>query len=286
MASKPPSLTVGQALRQATNFLTEQGIDSPRLTAEVLLCRALHQERLYLYAHPEAPLSELAWIHYGRWLHERTQGKPLQYITQEQEFYGRPFRVAPGVLIPRPETELLIELALQNEPTQIFDIGTGSGILAITLSLEWNIETYATDLSGPALAIAQANAKTLGARVHFVQSDLAAAFAPQSFGAIVTNPPYVPSVDQPTLQKEVRDWEPPEALFSGPDGLDHYRRLEPVCRRLLRPRGWLLGEFGQGQSQALQAIFSGWSAVTIHPDLAQIPRVVSAQLDAATESPS
>ncbi len=284
MASKPPSLTVGQALRQATSFLSEQGIDSPRLTAEVLLCRALHQERLYLYAHPEAPLPELAWIHYGRWLHERTQGKPLQYITQEQEFYGRPFRVAPGVLIPRPETELLIELALQNEPTQILDIGTGSGILAITLSLEWNIETYATDLSGPALAIAQANAKALGARVHFVQSDLAAAFADAAFGAIVTNPPYVPSVDRPTLQREVRDWEPPEALFSGPDGLDHYRRLEPACRRLLRPGGWLLGEFGQGQSEALQTLFARWDHLAIHPDLAQIPRVLSARLDAAPDS--
>jgi len=277
MASEPPKLTVGQALQQATRFLSEHGIDSPRLTAEVLLCRALQKERVYLYSHPEAPLPELAWIHFGRWLHERTQGKPLQYITKEQEFYGRSFAVAPGVLIPRPETELMIELALRNEPTAVLDIGTGSGILAITLALEWQVETFATDLSAVALGIAQANAKALGARVGFVQADLAAAFADESFGAIVTNPPYVPAGDAPGLQREVRDWEPAAALFSGVDGLDHYRRLEPLCRRLLRPGGWLLGEFGQGQAEALGALFGGWDDVVIHPDLAQIPRVLAAR---------
>jgi len=277
MASEPPKLTVGQALQQATRFLSEHGIDSPRLTAEVLLCRALQKERVYLYSHPEVPLPELAWIHFGRWLHERTQGKPLQYITKDQEFYGRSFAVAPGVLIPRPETELIVELALRNEPTAVLDIGTGSGILAVTLALEWEMETFATDLSAEALQIAQANARQLGARVHFVQADLAAAFAGHSFGAIVTNPPYVPAGDAPGLQREVREWEPATALYSGMDGLDHYRRLEPICRRLLRPGGWLLGEFGQGQAAAMEALFTGWEEVTIHPDLAQIPRVLAAR---------
>jgi release factor glutamine methyltransferase len=277
MASEPPKLTVGQALQQATRFLSEHGIDSPRLTAEVLLCRALQKERAYLYSHPEVPLPELAWIHFGRWLHERTQGKPLQYITKEQEFYGRPFAVAPGVLIPRPETELIVELALRNEPTAVLDIGTGSGILAITLALEWEVETFATDLSAEALQIAKTNARQLGARVQFVQADLAASFAGHSFGAIVTNPPYVPAGDAPGLQREVREWEPASALYSGVDGLDHYRRLEPVCRRLLRPGGWLLGEFGQGQAAAMEALFTGWEEVRIHPDLAQIPRVLAAR---------
>ncbi len=277
MASEPPKLSVGQALQQATRFLSEHGIDSPRLTAEVLLCRALHKERVYLYSHPEAPLPELAWIHFGRWLHERTQGKPLQYITKEQEFYGRPFAVGPGVLIPRPETELIVELGLRNEATAVLDIGTGSGILAITLALEWDIETFATDLSAEALRIAKANANALGARVQFVQADLAAAFADHAFGAIVTNPPYVPAGDAPTLQRDVREWEPASALFSGADGLDHYRRLEPLCRRLLRPGGWLLGEFGQGQADAIEDLFSGWDEVVIHPDLARIPRVLAAR---------
>lgn len=277
MASEPPSLTVGEALRQAIRFLSEHGMESPRLTAEVLLSRALGQDRVYLYAHPEAPLPELAWIHFGRWLHERSQGKPLQYITREQEFYGRRFAVGPGVLIPRPETELLVELALRNEATTVLDIGTGSGILAITLALEWERPAVATDLSAEALRIARANAEALGAPVQFVQADLAAAFAGHSFDAIVTNPPYVPAGDAPGLQREVRDWEPPTALFSGPDGLDHYRRLEPLCRRLLRPGGWLLGEFGYGQAAAIAELFQGWRAVELHADLAGTPRVLAAR---------
>ena len=277
MASEPPNLTLGEALRQAIRFLSEHGIESPRLTAEVLLSRALGRDRVYLYAHPEAPLPELAWIHFGRWLHERTQGKPLQYITREQEFYGRRFAVAPGVLIPRPETELIVELALRNEATTLLDIGTGSGILAITLALEWERPAVATDLSAEALQIARANAAALGAPVQFVQADLAAAFAGHSFGAIVTNPPYVPVGDGPGLQREVRDWEPATALFSGPDGLDHYRRLEPLCRRLLRPGGWLLGEFGYGQAAAIAELFRDWREVELHADLAGTPRVLAAR---------
>jgi release factor glutamine methyltransferase len=277
MASEPPSLTVGEALRQAIRFLSEHGVESPRLTAEVLLSRALGRERVFLYAHPEAPLPELAWIHFGRWLHQRMQGKPLQYITREQEFYGRRFAVGPGVLIPRPETELIVELALRNEATTVLDIGTGSGVLAITLAREWERPTVATDLSAEALGIARANAEALGAPVHLVQADLAAAFAGHSFGAIVTNPPYVPAGDAPGLQREVRDWEPATALFSGPDGLDHYRRLEPLCRRLLRPGGWLLGEFGYGQAAAIAELFKGWRAVELHADLAGTPRVLAAR---------
>jgi release factor glutamine methyltransferase len=113
--------------------------------------------------------------------------------------------------------------------------------------------------------------------VHLVQADLAAAFAGHSFGAIVTNPPYVPAGDAPGLQREVRDWEPATALFSGPDGLDHYRRLEPLCRRLLRPGGWLLGEFGYGQAAAIAELFKGWRAVELHADLAGTPRVLAAR---------
>jgi release factor glutamine methyltransferase len=181
------------------------------------------------------------------------------------------------VLIPRPETELIVELALRNEPTTVLDIGTGSGILAITLALEWERPTVATDISAEALRIARANAEALGAPVQFVQADLAAAFAGHSFDAIVTNPPYVPAGDGPGLQREVRDWEPPTALFSGPDGLDHYRRLEPLCRRLLRPGGWLLGEFGYGQAAAIAELFQGWRAVELHADLAGTPRVLAAR---------
>ena len=162
MASEPPKLSVGQALQQATRFLSEHGIDSPRLTAEVLLCRALHKERVYLYSHPEAPLPELAWIHFGRWLHERTQGKPLQYITKEQEFYGRPFAVGPGVLIPRPETELIVELGLRNEATAVLDIGTGSGILAMAAAKRWKRRVLATDIEPWSVRVAEQNARMNG----------------------------------------------------------------------------------------------------------------------------
>lgn len=272
--SGPPDLTVGQALRQATQFLSEHGFGDARRTAEDLLCRALNKERGFLYSHPEAPLSTNAWIHFGRWLHERTQGKPLQYILREQEFYGRVFSVNSSVLIPRPETELLVEQALKSPGERILDIGTGSGILAITLALELNVTAYATDFSPAALRVAQANAMRLGAPVRFIQTDLGGGFAEGAFDLIVTNPPYVPAGDGPWLQREVRDWEPKEALFSGADGLDHYRRLEPECRRLLRPGGRLLGEFGFGQSPALRTLFADWAEVTIHEDLARIDRIL------------
>src|ERR1700722_1167707 len=131
-------MTLKTALLQGTQLLEEAAVPVPRLTAEVLLCHALRQERVYLYAHPEQELREVEWIHYGRYLHERLQGKPTQYITKRQEFYGREFRVTPDVLIPRPETEHVVEMALQAVPgaRRILDIGTGSGALAVTLQLE------------------------------------------------------------------------------------------------------------------------------------------------------
>src|SRR5277367_5073193 len=146
-------MTVLTALLQGTKLLEEEAVSAPRLTAEVLLTHALQRERSYLYAHPEEELSEVAWIHYGRYLHERLKGKPTQYITGKQEFYGRPFRVTPGVLIPRPETEHLIEASLSRiQPGQtVLDVGTGSGAIAITLALETDARVFATDLSQAAL---------------------------------------------------------------------------------------------------------------------------------------
>src|SRR5207248_11281350 len=132
------TMTVHQALLQGSRLLEQAGIAVPRLTAEVLLSHALHCQRVYLYAHPEQELKDVEWIHYGRYLHERLQRKPTQYITQRQEFYGREFRVTPDVLIPRPETEHVVEVALQTArgARRILDVGTGSGALAVTLQLE------------------------------------------------------------------------------------------------------------------------------------------------------
>src|SRR6202789_4171867 len=153
-------MTILTALLQGTKLLEEEAISAPRLTAEVLLCHALHREREYLYAHPEEELTEVAWIHYGRYLHARLQGKSTQYITGRQEFYGRDFRVTPDVLIPRPETEHLVEAAIAHiHPRDlVVDVGTGSGAIAISLALETAGHVFATDISTPALLIAEANA--------------------------------------------------------------------------------------------------------------------------------
>src|SRR5690242_21692572 len=153
-------MTVQTALLQGTTLLEEAGIAVPRLTAEVLLAHALRRERVYLFAHPEHELAEVEWLHYGRYLHERLAGKPTQYITKRQEFYGREFRVTPDVLIPRPETEHLVEAAIARiQPGDlVIDIGTGSGAIGITLACETKATVILTDISMPALAVAAGNA--------------------------------------------------------------------------------------------------------------------------------
>src|SRR3954471_4600279 len=165
-------MTVQTALLQGTVLLEEAGIAVPRLTAEVLLAHALRRERVYLYAHPEHELAEVEWLHYGRYLHERLKGKPTQYITKRQEFYGRDFRVAPDVLIPRPETEHVVEVAMRKGARRVLDVGTGAGALAVTLQLETGAEVWATDISRAAAAVAAENAVRLGARVDVVVCDL------------------------------------------------------------------------------------------------------------------
>src|SRR5260370_23921477 len=171
-------LNVGTALRQGTALLDQARIPAARLTAEVLLCHALGRERSYLYSHPEEPLTELAWIHFGRYLHERLKGKPTQYITKTQEFYGRPFLVTPDVLIPRPETEHVVETALRlplDADVRVVDVGTGSGAIAVTLAAEKFRRVVATDLSSAALRVAQENARRLETEVTWAQGDLLAA---------------------------------------------------------------------------------------------------------------
>ena len=221
----------------------------------------------------------MEWIHYGRYLNDRMKGKPTQYITGNQEFYGRDFRVNPAVLIPRPETEHLVEAvltALQN-PARILDVGTGSGAIAITLALEAARHTvFATDISPKALEVATQNAFTRRANVRFLNADLLTAIADHSLDAVVSNPPYVPDADAPTMQREVRDWEPHLALFAGQTGLDIYRHLIPEAARVLKPGGLLALEFGFGQSEALTALTATWQNVQIKPDLAGIPRVLLA----------
>ena len=272
-------MTLRTAITQGTELLTASGVPEPRLTAELLLCHAVHCERTYLYAHPEQELREVEWIHYGRWLHERMQGKPLQYITKAQEFYGRAFLVTPEVLIPRPETELLIEIVLKrrSDARAIVDVGAGSGAIAITLSLELGVPVIATDISRAALDIAAANAASLKAAVQFVRADLIETFVDNSLDVVVSNPPYVPIVDRKTMQKEVRDWEPHIALFAGVSGLDIYRQLIPEALRVLKPGGLLALELGFGQADAIAALLKNWHNMDINRDLAGILRVISCE---------
>jgi release factor glutamine methyltransferase len=273
-------VTLQTAVTQGAELLAASGTPQPRLTAELLLCHAVHCERTYLYAHPEQDLREVEWIHYGRWLHERMQGKPLQYITRTQEFYGRPFRVSPSVLIPRPETEILVETVLKRRSgaRSIVDVGAGSGAIAVTLALETQARVIATDISLPALQIAASNAASLKARVGFIAADLLSAIADSSADVVVSNPPYVATGERESMQREVRDWEPHVALFAGDTGLDIYRRLIPEAARVLRPGGLLAFEFGFNQADAVKDLVAGWHAVELTPDLAGIPRILSCEL--------
>ena len=272
-------LAIREALRQGVEILERGGIPIPRLTAEVLLCHALGRDRSYLYTHPERELREIEWIHYGRYLNERLDGKPTQYITRSQEFYGRAFLVTPDVLIPRPETEHVVEAALRFTPRRAGDIGCGSGAIAVTLAIESPAEVWATDLSLPALAVASRNAATLGAKVRFVACDLASALAPASFDLVASNPPYVPEHELPGLQREVRDFEPRLALLGGPTGFEVYARLIACAARILKPAGRLVMELGYNSAGRVQELLQDrFEEIAFTSDLAGYPRVVSGRV--------
>jgi release factor glutamine methyltransferase len=268
-------MTVRTALIQGQQLLEQASVGELRLTAEVLLMRATGHDRAWLYAHGDDELIEVWWIHYGRYLHQRIKGEPTQYITGRQEFYGREFRVTRDVLIPRPETEHLVEAALARGAENILDIGTGSGAIAVTLALETTARVTASDVSPAALRVARLNADALGARVDFVACDLGVALADGSFDLVVSNPPYIAGRDRAALQAEVRDHEPALALFGGEDGLAIYRRLVPEATGLLRPGGWLMMELGD--ARAVREMLAGWGDVEIVNDLAGIPRVLLAR---------
>jgi release factor glutamine methyltransferase len=241
---------------------------------------AMSVERVYFFAHPEQQLREVEWLHYGRYLHERMKGKPTQYITHRQEFYGREFRVTPDVLIPRPETEHVVETALEvaGNARRLLDIGTGSGALAVTLQLEMGAKVWATDISVAAIRVAAGNAERLGARVDFLVCDLSAAVASHSVDLVVANPPYVPETAREGLQREVRDWEPSVALFGGPSGFDLYDRIVAGAPRVLCNGGWLIMELGFGCYDHVSGLLAGWRDVRLIPDLAGIPRVAAARI--------
>jgi len=281
-------------LRWATNTLEDHQIENPRLNAELLLAHSLslNREELYVRLHRELKEAEKGALE--RLIQRRISGEPLQYILGQQEFWSINFKVDPRVLIPRPETELLVEESLRrlSEKTfeqnpSVLEIGTGSGAIAIALAKEvTHIFLVATDISRDALVLAKENAKSAGVqdRIQLVSGDLLGPFQPseetKAFDLILSNPPYIVRSEIGSLAKEVRDYEPVIALDGGRDGLEFYRRLVSQAPSSLREGGWLLLEVGQGQAQwvAKQIQESGtFLEPQILPDLAGIERVVKAQ---------
>ena len=257
-----------------------------RADAELLLMHVLGRERPWILAHRDETLSDLQAQQYLELLERRHRGEPIQYIIGEVEFYGLPFKVSPAVLIPRPETEHLVEKILKLLPLfsnpRIVDVGTGSGAIAIALAHEWPRSAItAIDRSVAALDLARLNAERTGfaSRIRFLQSDLLEQVAGEPFELVVSNPPYVPTADRELLSVEVRDYEPAMALFAGDDGLDVYRRLIPAARSALVPGGFIALEIGCGQAQAVEGLLneSGFQSVEFTLDLQGIPRVASGQ---------
>ncbi len=261
---------------QGIALLKEAGVEPPRLTAELLLCHALRRERVYLFSHSGDALEELAWIHYGRYLHERMAGKPVQYITGKQEFFGREFWVKPGVLIPRPETEHLIEfvLSLARPVGRVVDAGVGSGAICVTLAAELGQAVVGVDVEETPLEVTRENARRHGARVELVRGDWLSAVRPGSVDVLVSNPPYIAWTAKAGLQREVRDYEPERALFAGEDGLAAYRVLEPQAWEVVKPGGVVAMEIG---SEAAAELFGRWREVRVTPDLAGRPCLLTAR---------
>jgi release factor glutamine methyltransferase len=259
--------------------------DRARQDAETLLLHVLDKGKAWLMAHADETLAADQAAGYTGLLQRRLAGEPIQYITGQQEFYGLPFRVTGDVLIPRPETELLVENVIEwvadlAQP-RIVDVGTGSGAIAVALAHHLpQAAMTAIDVSAPALAVAEENAarnKVMG-RIRFLHGDLLTPVIAESFDLVVSNPPYVAGADRDSLSVEVRDHEPAAALFAGDDGLAIYRRLIPAAFKVLAPGGLLALEFGYGQSEAITGLLAaaGFQRVEVFPDLQGIPRVAFA----------
>jgi release factor glutamine methyltransferase len=264
----------------------QQVSDSPRLDAEVLLARALDLPRSYLIAHPDDVLDDASLSRYFRAVGRRREGVPLSYITGEKEFWSLSLAVGPGVLVPRPETELLVELALREIPRceeySVLDLGTGSGAIAIALASERpHCHIVASDISAAALAVARRNAARHGlANIEFLEGDWTSPVVDRVFDLVVANPPYVRAGD-PALD-ELR-FEPQRALTAGCDGLDAIRTLARDCGSLLKPAGLLLLEHGADQQDGVARILAaeGWTGVGCFRDPGGRPRVTRSSVGEA-----
>jgi release factor glutamine methyltransferase len=278
-----------QAVDSAYQLFVENDVPSPRLNAELLLMFALGCERSFLYAHPERDLTADEQSRYDEVVRERARGCPTQYITGHQEFWGLDLLVSPAVLIPRPETEHVVETVLElvkeyrfDGPgrLRILDVGTGSGCIALALASELpHAEIHACDISEEALEIARVNAArlALGGRVLFRKSDLLAVYLGEKFDFVISNPPYVGEAEADIVQKQVREFEPRIAVFSGHEGMDIYSRLIPEAQDALQPGGWFTTEIGYSQEAKVRELLDGWTDIQVTADLQGIPRVVAAR---------
>jgi release factor glutamine methyltransferase len=307
-SAKTTSNEVRSALKEGIARLRAANVPSHTLAAELLLMHAVGRDRTWLYAHSEATLGPGIVENYFALIARRAAGEPTQYITGKQEFWGLEFEVTPAVLIPRPETEHVVEVALERlgargikidmatgKPSpmlRVADVCTGSGCLAVALAHELHhAEIFATDISAAALEVARRNAARHGVsdRIHFAQCDLLEAFvasplatshSPLAFDLIVSNPPYVARDEAATLPREVREHEPESALFGGPTGIETYPRLIEQAGALLAPRGLLVLELGYNLADGVRRMFHvqpSWNNISVTKDLAGIPRVITAE---------
>jgi len=276
------------ALISAIKTLAAENVPSARMNAELLLMFTLECDRAYLYAHPERDLTSDEITRYADILSERARGVPAQYITGHQEFWGIDLIVTPAVLIPRPETEHVIETVLacvgrtllSASPFRLIDVGTGSGCIALALTKELpQAEIHATDVSSAALEIARANAARhqLQSHIHFREADLLTGVDNDSFDFIVSNPPYVGESEEDQVQLEVRKFEPRNAVFAGPTGVEVIARLIPQAHAALRVGGWLVMEISGTIVEGTKQLLTGWEEIQIVTDLQGIPRVVAAR---------
>jgi release factor glutamine methyltransferase len=283
------SISIAEALREASEILRNSGVPEPRREAGSLLSFILDKDRTFLISHTEDQISDEILIQFKESIERRAGGEPLQYITGVQDFFGREFRVTPDVLIPRPETELLVEAAIEvsggaGSAPFICDVGTGSGCIAITLLCEIkNARAVAIDKSPAALEVAKLNAlnQSVAGRVTFAVSDCFNSLdaGEYQFDLIVSNPPYVSAAIINGLQREVKDHEPLVALSPGPDGLSIIRRLLIEAPAFLKSKGHMIMEIGFDQGDSVKGLVDEdvWALLEIRPDLQGIPRIVVLQ---------
>ncbi len=284
-----PDWTVLKILQWTKQYFESHGIDSPRLTAELLLAHVLNTTRLTLYLQHDQPLSASERSAFKRLIQRRLRREPLAYILRKKGFWNHDLDVGPDVLIPRPDTETLVETALEVIPVQaegtywsILDAGTGSGAIVLSIAGERPGHGYiATDRSMAALHMARKNAQKVGIDgIHWLCADWLEAFGCRTLDMVVSNPPYIPSADIDRLEPEVSHYEPRAALDGGRDGLDAIRKIAADAPRVLRPSGWLILEIGWNQGEAVKRLIAdvgGFEDVRIRKDLGGMDRVVVAR---------